>query len=508
MRIATLVGIDVLVMALAAASAPAVALQSEPPATRTVKACHICDEGLPQATATATVEACQVCEGGRPRPIVHAVMFWMDGCPHCEEVIENVLPALRRRFGSGFDLFLIEVVDTHDVDVLYQVAESYGIRKEETGVPFLIIGDQVLIGSDEVGVELPFLIDAYFSRGGVGWPDIPALGDYHAAALPPPAPARPAAALVRAILFTTLDCHDCAIEVRAALAPVLEEYGAHFEYQTVDIVNPADVEYLYQVAAAYGVPREAVDSPLIIVGDHLLMGENMATELPDLVTTYLERGGVDWPPIPARRGIVISTPIPLPDQTVPFRFAAEQPSGFALAIVIMVLMAAAWVYSLVAFGLGRTFTLPAWGDWLTPILLAMGIGVAAYLSYVETQFAEAACGPVGDCNAVQQSPYARLFGILPVGVVGLLGYLALLAAWLARRALPKLGKSSSILFFGLASLAVLFSIYLTYLEPFVIKAVCLWCLGSSVIVTLLLLLGTPPAVQHFAGSDEAVDAQL
>jgi uncharacterized membrane protein len=41
----------------------------------------------------------------------------------------------------------------------------------------------------------------------------------------------------------------------------------------------------------------------------------------------------------------------------------------------------------------------------------------------------------------------------------------------------------------------LFSLYLTYLEPFVIKAVCAWCLTSAVIMTLLMLLSIGPAVQ-------------
>lgn len=41
----------------------------------------------------------------------------------------------------------------------------------------------------------------------------------------------------------------------------------------------------------------------------------------------------------------------------------------------------------------------------------------------------------------------------------------------------------------------LFSLYLTYLEPFVIKAVCAWCLTSAVIITLLMLVNTAPALQ-------------
>jgi uncharacterized membrane protein len=177
-------------------------------------------------------------------------------------------------------------------------------------------------------------------------------------------------------------------------------------------------------------------------------------------------------------------------------------NGFMLAIVILVLMAAALIFSLASFATGRTFSLPGWADWLIPVLIMAGIGVAGYLSYVETQAVAAVCGSVGDCNAVQSSPYARLFGVLPVGVLGLLGYLALLVTWLERRFFPRLVKPAALAFWGLAIFAVVFSIYLTYLEPFVIKAVCAWCLASAVIVTLLLLLGTPPAVQHFAVSDK------
>jgi uncharacterized membrane protein len=145
---------------------------------------------------------------------------------------------------------------------------------------------------------------------------------------------------------------------------------------------------------------------------------------------------------------------------------------------------------------------PHWGDWLIPALIVIGIGVAGYLSYVETQSVEAVCGPVGDCNTVQQSRYATLFGFLPIGVLGLMGYLGACSLAGAEILSQNLENPPTIGFFGMAFFAVIFSLYLTYLEPFVIKAVCIWCLSSAVIVTLLLLLGTPPAILQFSMSDK------
>ena len=181
-----------------------------------------------------------------------------------------------------------------------------------------------------------------------------------------------------------------------------------------------------------------------------------------------------------------------------FSAAEMRDNGFILAMIIMVAMTIAILYSLIAFVFGKEFSIPSWSDWLIPVLIVIGMGVAIYLSYVETQSVEALCGSVGDCNTVQQSRYARLFDVLPIGFLGLMGYIALLASWLARRFIPKLEKPAAIGFFSMAFFAVIFSLYLTYLEPFVIKAVCIWCLTSAVIVTLLLLLGTSPATRLFS----------
>jgi len=141
-RAATLLFLTISLLLFALVVFPAQAApdsQATPRPTPTHKACHICDEGLPQ-------------------PVVHTILFWMDGCPHCHEVLDNVLPPLREKYGAQLEVLLVEVVGMDDVNRLYEVAATYGIPRDRVGVPFLIIGDQVLVGSQQILEELPGLI--------------------------------------------------------------------------------------------------------------------------------------------------------------------------------------------------------------------------------------------------------------------------------------------------------------------------------------------------------------
>ena len=281
-------------------------------------------------------------------------------------------------------------------------------------------------------------------------------------------------------------CPHCHEVLENVLPPLQEKYGAQLEVLLVEVISMEDVNRLYEVAASYGISRDRVGVPFLVIGDRVLIGSRqIPEELPGLIESQLAAGGVDFPSLPPR-GDATVTPVPAVSPVE----VTTHANGFTLAIVVMILMAIVLVYSLTAFAIGKTFSLPDWANWLVPILIV--IGVAAYLSYVETQSVEAVCGPVGDCNAVQQSRFATLVGILPVGVLGLPGYLDMLAAWLTRKYLPKFAKPADIALFAMAFFTVIFSLYLTYLEPFVIRTVCIWCLTSAVIVTLLL--GTPPAV--------------
>lgn len=144
-----------------------------------------------------------------------------------------------------------------------------------------------------------------------------------------------------------------------------------------------------------------------------------------------------------------------------------------------------------------------WYKWAIPITILGGLLVSGYLTFVETTGAPPVCGPTGGCEDVQSSEYAILFGILPVGLLGFMGNIAVLIAWAVWQFGPlNLKKVAVLAMWGMCVFGVLFSAYLTFLEPFVIGATCMWCISSAVIMIILLLTSTPPAQQALAIADD------
>jgi uncharacterized membrane protein len=115
------------------------------------------------------------------------------------------------------------------------------------------------------------------------------------------------------------------------------------------------------------------------------------------------------------------------------------------------------------------------------------MGISGYTAYTSLAGLEVMCGPIGSCNVVQHSEYARLFGI-PLGVLGVLGYAAILVTWLVTRRVSPTGGGWNWLPWTIALGGVLFSMRLTALEPFVIGATCMWCLASAITMASLLWL--------------------
>ena len=125
------------------------------------------------------------------------------------------------------------------------------------------------------------------------------------------------------------------------------------------------------------------------------------------------------------------------------------------------------------------------------MLALLGLLVSLYmLAYALGLTGPVICG-VGNCEAVQNSPYARI-GPFPIAGLGVLGYSALLV--LSLLGLQPNFRGSRLVPLGLLAggiLGVGFSAYLTYLEAYVIHAWCQWCISSAIIMVLVFLGSLP-----------------
>ena len=115
-------------------------------------------------------------------------------------------------------------------------------------------------------------------------------------------------------------------------------------------------------------------------------------------------------------------------------------------------------------------------------LTLIGLGVASYLTYVHYAGIKPACTAGESCTKVQTSQYSKLAGV-PVALIGLIGYVAILASLLA----PE-NETSRFATVALTVVGFGFSGYLTGRELFSIHAICEWCVSSAVIITLLMCL--------------------
>lgn len=350
------------------------------------------------------------------QPVVKAVLFWMQGCPHCHEVINTVIPPIQEKYGDQFHIEIIELASSDEVFALYDLAESMGFSKNDVGVPFLIIGEHVLIGSRDIPEQLPGLIDQYLAKGGADFPD------------------------------------------SAALAALLNIPSAQTE-------APTPTNEPQQTAQA---TQASTLNPTI-----------PATVNPPIESTP----NVEFQTFQGENGFLFAW------------FTIFLLLGVMAFSAVYIIQNKEWLFSTPSSPAQLKFT-----HWWLPLLSLVGLGVAAYLAYVETQSVRAFCGPIGDCNTVQSSSYARLFDILPIGVLGVIGYVLIILAWAVGQFGPlpwsNLAKLSLLVMtFG----GTLFSVYLTYLEVAVIRAVCMWCVSSALIMAGLLVLSVPKVLPNSKG---------
>jgi uncharacterized membrane protein len=320
--------------------------------------------------------------------------------------------------------------------------------------------------------------------------------------------------VVHVVLFYSPACGHCAMVINDVLPPLKDQYGDQLQIMGVNAGTQEGAELFQLFLDAWNIPQDRYGVPSMIVGNtHLVGSGEIPEQLPGIIEEGLKAGGIDWPDIPLLADIVgqgssssqadstqsngnTAVPYGIP-LTMWDRFKLDL-AGNILAVAVLLGMIVTVVLVLISLLRANPVTGKDW-SWVIPILSLLGLFVAGYLSFVEVTDTEAVCGPVGDCNSVQQSPYAILFGFLPVGILGLLGYVGILLAWLLKKYGPESWRDRfTLAMWGMAFFGVIFSIYLTFLEPFVIGATCMWCISSALIITLQFLAATEPVRRIWA----------
>ena len=326
-------------------------------------------------------------------------------------------------------------------------------------------------------------------------------------------------------------------EESGELPPIVGMIGDVLQILYINTASPIGGELFGNALIEFQIPENRYGVPNLFIGETSLVGSLEIPELlPGLIDDALEQGGISWPGIPGLdEAIAALAPFPVveptaevsgdgtptaagnqtetaptgepaPTQGVDFnpgelsvreKFQLD-PVGNSLSVVVLIGMVTSLAVMVIRWRNPKKTKKRAKLGWVVPLLALVGLFVAGYLAYVESTGAEAVCGPVGDCNTVQQSEYAFLFGVISVGLLGMLSYIAILSAWLIDRwGSERLADLAQAVIFLMAFVGTLFSMYLTFLEPFVIGATCAWCLTSAVVITALMLISADPAKAAF-----------
>jgi uncharacterized membrane protein len=120
-------------------------------------------------------------------------------------------------------------------------------------------------------------------------------------------------------------------------------------------------------------------------------------------------------------------------------------------------------------------------------LAILGTLVSIYMTIFKLTENSKMCLGNGGCTVVNSSRYSEVSGI-PVALIGVGGYLVILAVLFFENRMKVLIQNGTLIVFGLALVGFLFTIYLVYAELALIHALCPFCITSQITMTILFIL--------------------
>jgi uncharacterized membrane protein/thiol-disulfide isomerase/thioredoxin len=371
-------------------------------------------------------------------PVVYGVMFYSQNCGHCRELIENHWPQIQTEFGDQLRVLFVNIDDKQGIQFKRDTEAALGI--ESYGVPMLIIGSEVMIGT-HISNRAPAVIRAGLEAGGIDFLPIPGIHQLY----------------------------RNAVKLYEEAQSARDSYGPTAVFSPVAVIDNSLAGRLAADPIANAVAILVLILLLLsllaftIAGWHYDMSSD-----PRLLRALSGRINHSMLLLLSLIGLALSLSL----------LAGWNDQWF-----ILLLAGGEFAVFLVSFMFTyHSLPMKPLSTWFVPLLSLAGLAATAYLTSVEMTATEAVCGVVGNCNVIQQSSYARIFDI-PIAVWGMVGYVGIILIWVWVRSQRVWARRVLMV---LVTLGTGFSAYLTFLEPFVIGASCGWCLTSAVLMLMLL----------------------
>jgi uncharacterized membrane protein len=128
-------------------------------------------------------------------------------------------------------------------------------------------------------------------------------------------------------------------------------------------------------------------------------------------------------------------------------------------------------------------------------LVVLGLLVSIYMTIYKVTSNNAMCLGSGDCSTVNASRYSEVNGI-PVAIIGVFGYLAILATHLFENRNSFFKQNSTLIIFGMALTGFIFTLWLIYVEVAILKALCPFCLTSQTAMTIIFIIAVTRLIRQ------------
>lgn len=247
---------------------------------------------------------------GQAAGVVRMLFFYSPTCPHCHDIITNYFPVLDAKYGDRIEVYALNVQDPASYGLLLAIGEKAGLPENQRGgVPAMLVGEELFIGSNMIRQYVEGTIDRYLAQGGV---DLPIPREYLIQATPTAAEAEPRqtpqaqvtpsptaqAKPVALAYFYEVGCRECDrvtydINYLKSLYPQLQ--ADVFDVQEHAALN----EWLCD---QYGLPAsQRLLTPIVFIGNDYLLGEeatlkNIEALIKKYSTTGADARWKDWDP--------------------------------------------------------------------------------------------------------------------------------------------------------------------------------------------------------------------